>query len=136
MTRVGGIGNGMAAPRRAGRAAGGFALPDAAGAQAAAAATPAGSVAALLGLQEQAPGSEPPAARGRRRARAALDELRGLQLDLLRGTADPARLERLLALAEAERGITDPHLRDALDEVALRVKVELARRRVASASGA
>jgi hypothetical protein len=133
---VGRIG-GAAAPRRAVRAAGGFGLPGT-GSAAAAATSSAGDVAALLALQEgeRTRDLEPPAERARRRARAALDELRGLQLELLRGGADPARLERLAELAEAEETLADPALREVVAGVALRVRVELARRRARLASAA
>jgi hypothetical protein len=136
MTRVNGIGGSAVPARRAARA-GGFGLPGAEPGPAARPAAAASGVAALLALQEgEGPGAPAPAAeRARRRARAALQELGGLQLDLLRGTADPARLERLAALAGTASEVADPALRDALEEVRLRVRVELARRRVAPASG-
>jgi hypothetical protein len=58
-----------------------------------------------------------------------------MQLDLLRGRADPAALARLAALAEAPSGaVADPALRSLLAEVGLRVRVELARRRAGSAT--
>jgi hypothetical protein len=71
-------------------------------------------------------------AAARRRAEAMLEELGGLQRDLLApggAGADPAgRLRRLAALrAEAEDG-ADPALREAVRAVALRAAIELARR--------
>jgi hypothetical protein len=137
MTRVIGIGGGVAPARRAGRALGGFRLAEPEAGPAAGAAAATGGVAALLALQEgeaTAP-VPPPAERARRRAQAALAELQGLQLDLLRGAADPARLDRLAGLAETAADPADPVLREAVQEVALRVRVELARRRIAPASG-
>lgn len=133
MTRIAGVGAGPAAARRAGRPAGGFA-PPAGGAPA----SPAVATAAplLLGLLEDAPHRGParPSARGA--ARAGLDLLRDLQLDLLRGAEDPARLARLAALAaEAEDAAgADPALRAALAEIGLRLRVELARRRAGRAT--
>jgi hypothetical protein len=64
-----------------------------------------------------------------------LDDLRGLQLELLSGRADPARLARLAALAEGPDA-ADPALQAVLREVSLRARVELARRRAAPATAA
>jgi len=135
MTRVGGIGGGAAPARRIGRGAGGFTVPDAADGTAAASLSPVAGP-ALLALQE---GPAPAAAaeqRARRRGQAALDLLREVQLDLLRGGTAPARLARLAetAAAAAEAPPGDPALRAALAEVALRVRVELARRRAGRAT--
>jgi hypothetical protein len=136
MTRVGGIGGGAAPARRVGRGAGGFAVPDQPGG-AAAAAVAAAAAPSLLALQE-GPGADSAAEdRARRRGRAALDLLRDMQLDLLRDGPAPARLARLAALvaaAEADAAPSDPALRAALAAVTLRVRVELARRRVGRAT--
>jgi Class II flagellar assembly regulator len=80
----------------------------------------------LLGLQES--GEE--AARDQaaaRRANFLLDELQGLQADLLGDGANPLRLARLAALGEGDDG-ADPGLRDAVQAIALRARIELARR--------
>jgi hypothetical protein len=136
MTRVGGItGGALPARRAAGRAGAGFALSGGTSAREGTATAAAGSVAALLTLQEQGAPLEPPGERAARRGRAALAELKGLQLDLLRGKEDPGRLARLAALADSEEAAADPLLRHTLQEIALRARVELARRRVAFASG-
>jgi hypothetical protein len=127
MTRVAGIAAGVSPARRAARSAGGFALPAETGG--AAPASAAASVGTLFALQEQRP-VQPAGERARRRAGAMLDELRQLQLELLRGAADPARLERLAALNVAG-GAGDP----VVAEIALRARVELARRRVALRQG-
>jgi hypothetical protein len=133
MTRVGAISAGPVAARRPARLGGfGPALgptPEAVGAAATAAAAPAG----LLALQETGRVEHDPARAGRRAA-AMLDDLRGLQLDLLSGGSDPARLARLAALAEGPEA-ADPALQAVLREVSLRARVELARRRAASATG-
>ena len=63
----------------------------------------------------------------RRRATCILDELRGLQAELLGGRPDSARLARIAALQAGEDG-ADPGLREAVRAVALRARVELARR--------
>jgi hypothetical protein len=87
-------------------------------------------VAALLSLQEEGPPVEPAGERAARRANAALDELRGLQLDLLRGRHDPGRLDRLAELSGSQEVRGDPELRAVVEEVAIRVRVELTRRRL------
>ena len=136
MTRVGGIGGPATPARQATRTGGGFALPDAPGGRAAAAVA-AASPAALLALQEGPGGDQVAEDRARRRGRAALDLLREVQIDLLRGGATPARLARLAALAqaaEADAAPADPGLRAVLAEVTLRVRVELARRRMTFAT--
>lgn len=111
---------------------GGFAL--AAGASdsapesgAAGAAAPPGS---LLALQESGGAApvEERAARARRDAAEALDDLRGLQLALLDGEANPAGLERLSRLADGNHAGLDPALATLLAEVSVRARVELARR--------
>ncbi len=67
-------------------------------------------------------------AAARRRASSILDELQGLQTELLGGRSDPARLARLAALQAGEEG-ADPGLREAVRAVALRARIELERRR-------
>jgi len=110
-----------AVPARAGAA--GFALP----AGRPPAAVPALPLAGLLAVQEEA--VEPPADRAaRRRGRALLAELSGLQRDLLGAGVDGARLVRLRALAaEVPPAATDPALAAALAAIVLRARVELAR---------
>lgn len=66
-------------------------------------------------------------AAARRRAASILDELRGLQAEALGGRRDPARLRRLAELQAGEDG-ADPGLRETVRAVALRARVELARR--------
>lgn len=123
---------------RARRGAGGFALPEAGEdpfAPAGVAAPPA--LGGLLALQDSNAPERPEAAadRARRRASMALDELRGLQLDLLRETpGDAARLGRLEALAAAPEADLQPQLGALLAEVRLRARLELARRNAAATS--
>ncbi|MBU8537652.1 flagellar assembly protein FliX [Falsiroseomonas tokyonensis] len=123
---------------RARRAGAAFALP---GTPEETAAPPAASAPAdltgLLALQESGTPAPPeaPAERGRKRANRALEELRGLQLDLLRGSAgDAARLERLERLAAPPEPGVEPALAALLAEVRLRARLELARRTVARPS--
>lgn len=119
-----------AAPRAtAGRRAGpgGFSLPSSGGAEApeammtAAVTTPAG----MLGAEAAWTPAERDAAAGRRGG-AVLRELAALQLALLGGGLDRACLSRLAILAEGEAG-ADPALREILEAISLRARVELAR---------
>ncbi len=115
------------------RSAGGFSVSGtSAGGGTAAAATTAATTAtvavglSLLAVQETGdrPGRD---AAARRRASSILDELRGLQAELLGGRPDPARMARLAALQSGEEG-ADPGLREAVRAVALRARIELVRR--------
>ena len=127
-------GSGMASPA-AGRAparprpgTGGFRLPGAeAGAAAAMGGVSALSATGLLGLEDQASDAERDAA-ARRRGSALLDALAELQKGLLSGQVSRAALGRLAALAEGESG-ADPALREILDQVSLRARVELLKRK-------
>jgi hypothetical protein len=119
----------MGGARGGGRAGGGFSLPAAgsgAGARVAAAAPASPLGLGLLALQEGGEAARRDAA-ARQRAESLLEELAGLQLDLLAGGADPARLERLAALAPGDAG-ADPALRVVVQGVVLRAHVEIARR--------
>jgi hypothetical protein len=131
MRDIPGIGRLAPGPaQRMPRAGTGFRLPDAAhGAEAAGAIatlTPLG----LMALQEE----DDPAGRNRRgaaRGRALLADLAALQAELLGGTANPARLERLARLSDGESP-ADPALADALAGIVLRARIELARRGLAA----
>ncbi len=125
-------------------ASGGFSVGGGTGAGAAAAAATAETGAAsattavaglsLLAAQEENGGRGTGRdAAARRRAASILDELRGLQAELLGGRPDPGRLARLAALQDGEDG-SDPGLREAVRAVALRARVELARLRSRQAS--
>ncbi|WP_187830118.1 flagellar assembly protein FliX [Siccirubricoccus phaeus] len=130
MRGVGGVGgpgpvSGKRGPGRAG--ASGFAVPAggaaaSARAEAAAAAAPLG----LLALQEQGAERRRDAA-ARRRATSLLEELNGLQRELLDGRPDPERLRRLAALQQGDAA-EDPALQEALEGILLRSRIELARR--------
>jgi len=118
---------------RAMRGAGGFRMPAGPAGTDAADATEgpaAASAIGLLALQETAPAAERDA-RAHRRAQSMLDELAALQRDLLAGRADASRLHRLLDLTAGEDA-ADPALSDAVAAIALRVRVELARRETAA----
>jgi|GEM_PF-6192816 len=81
----------------------------------------------MLALQESGNAAERDAA-ARQRAESILNELQGLQADILAGGGTaPDRLARLAALETGEDG-ADPGLREAVQAIVLRAKVELARR--------
>ncbi len=129
--RIGGPGGVAAAGRAARPGRAGFALPGGGGATAAEAAHAGSAVAApglgLLALQSGQQDGERDAA-ARRRADSLLEDLAGLQAELLGGTADSARLARLAALASSGEAGADPGLREVVEAIALRAQVELARR--------
>lgn len=131
MTRIAAISGAGMAPRRAGRTTGSFILPGDK-AEPTAEAAPA-APAALLALQE-APKVDDVAVCAQRRAAAVLAELRGLQLDLLRGSMDSERLARVAALALPQEAVADPLLAELLAQVALRARIELARRHAGAVS--
>lgn len=114
----------------AGRSAAGFRLEG--GAAAAPPAAGAGIVAAagidaLLALQAV----DDPAHRRRkqvRRATGLLDALEDMQADLLAGAASDERLGQLQALIGEARERTDRRLDAVIDDIELRVQVELAKR--------
>ena len=86
-----------------------------------------GSVAALMALQ----GAEDPLEKRRRaerRGRQLLDGLDRLKIDLLEGGAAGETLSKLKAALESERENTDdPQLESIIDQIELRVEVELAK---------
>jgi hypothetical protein len=83
-------------------------------------------VSALMALQEV----EDPTERKRRgvkRGSAMLDELDQMKLELLAGTLAPERLERLQGLLSGREASGDDGLDRLLDDIDLRVRVELAK---------
>lgn len=119
----------LAGAGRAASASGGaFSVPEGAGtAGAAASGSVAGiSLAGLLALQES--GGEAVADReARRRGHDLLSELAGLQRDLLADGPQPERLQRLGNLLNSVPSADDPRLRAVVDDIRLRVRIELAR---------
>ncbi|WP_207539875.1 flagellar assembly protein FliX [Sabulicella rubraurantiaca] len=109
-----------ARPFAAAKRGAGFHLPDAQAAPLAAT----GSAAPVAPAAKRSPEEEDDAAR--RRGHALLEEMEGLRRDLLRGGIDPSRLSRLSLLVGGEAG-DDPGLREALEAISLRAKVEMAR---------
>ncbi|MFN7306442.1 MAG: flagellar assembly protein FliX [Alphaproteobacteria bacterium] len=90
----------------------------------------AASAIGLLQVQELAPAGERDA-RAFRRGEDMLRELKELQLELLEGRADPARLQQLARLTEGDKP-ADPGLAEAVEAIALRARLELARRGIES----
>jgi hypothetical protein len=88
-----------------------------------------GSLAALFTVQEVAAAGDSPARRQTiRRAEVLLDELEELQRDLLAGAISVDRLTGLSnMLRKRGEAIEDPHLKDIVGEIELRVAVELAK---------
>lgn len=134
MRGVGKVGMGGAAPGRAGQAGRtGFSLGQVLASQAgsaqeaAAAAGPIGVGLGLLALQAN-PGSAERDAAARRRADSLLQDLAGLQAELLGSAPDPERLARLARLAESGESGADPALREVVEAIALRAQIELVRR--------
>jgi hypothetical protein len=129
MSGVRGVGT-AAVAGRSGRAAatqGGFSVPTGgtSATGSAGAATPV-SLAGLLALQE-AGGDAVADREARKRGHDLLTELSALQRDLLDGPPDSAQLQRLEGLLEAIPAAADPHLRAVVDQITLRVRIELVR---------
>jgi hypothetical protein len=135
MTVINGLGpvspiSGTAA--RQGRAAAGFGVPTAAraGGTIAAEEAPAVMLAGLLALQAEDSGEELDR-EARRHGHDLLAELAALQRALLADGADGGvpvdQLHRLATLAAAVPAAADPHLREVMEAITLRARVELAR---------
>jgi hypothetical protein len=109
----------------------GFAVPVEPGAtsQAASAAAPAASLASMLTLQELG-GETVEDREARRHSQDMLALLAGLQRALLAGSDDMATLTQLAELARAVPRATDPRLAAMVSAIALRIRVELARRQL------
>lgn len=109
--------------------AGMFQLDDTATAQQSAPATPtvsAAGIGALLALQAV---DDPLLARRKalRRGSALLDALAAAQADLLTGGVGEGRLNQMMALVTQARDTIDPELDALIDDIELRVRVELAK---------
>jgi hypothetical protein len=62
-----------------------------------------------------------------RRGQGLLDQLESLRRDLLVGRVDPARLDAMLDILAEARDRDEPGLDSLLDDIELRVRVELAK---------
>lgn len=88
---------------------------------------PAGSLDALLSLQ-QIDADANPQKRGRKKAEDMLRGLEKLRDDLLLGQISPTTLHQLQNQLDQQIGdIMDPRLKDIIDDISLRVAVELAK---------
>lgn len=106
-----------------------FVLPGSSGPTGAAVTASAASISgidALLALQAV---GDPMERRRRavKRGHDLLDQLDGLKRDLLLGRADPARLDAMLSILAHARERDEPGLDALLDDIELRVRVELAK---------
>lgn len=61
------------------------------------------------------------------RARTLLDTLEAVKADLLTGAVSPERLDQLVSMVSQARERSEPGLDDLLDDIDLRVRVELAK---------
>jgi hypothetical protein len=88
-----------------------------------------GRLDALLSLQEAADGTSEEATRkSRKRAAALLDELDKVKMGLLTGGIPKDALQHLTHMVSQHReAVMDPKLAELLDEIDLRVQVELAK---------
>lgn len=128
--RIDRLAPGTARPAQRKTVQGGFHLPEEAAAGEVGQADAVGMV-GMLGLQENDPGARD--RRAARRAEAMLDALAQLQVAMLEGRADDAALERLAVEAEGEAA-ADPALATVMAGIALRARVELARRQMQARS--
>ncbi|MEX2617778.1 MAG: flagellar assembly protein FliX [Alphaproteobacteria bacterium] len=92
-------------------------------------AAPTQSVGALVAIQGVPDSTEGPAnARARQWGNDALDQLEQIRLDLLMGAIPMDRLTNLAQMvARRRKDATDPYLNSLLDDVELRVRVEMAK---------
>lgn len=88
-----------------------------------------GQLDALLSIQEAADGtSEEAAKKGRKRAALLLDQLDQVRLGILQGSIPLSTLQQLgNTIASHRDKVMDPQLAELLDEIDLRVQVELAK---------
>jgi hypothetical protein len=83
---------------------------------------------ALLSVQEAGNASDEAGKKGRQRAEALLAQLDRVRLGLLTGGIPIAALQQMEHMISAHRDrISDPRLAEILDEIDLRVQVELAK---------
>mgnify|MGYP002404240782 CR=1 FL=1 len=85
------------------------------------------SIGALLALQAVGDATEGRRRQTVRRGRALLDTLDEMRADLLAGRMDAAMLDRLAAILAEERETAGTQIDALLDDIELRVRVELAK---------
>lgn len=87
-----------------------------------------GQIDALLALQAQEGVGEQAAKRAKKRGMMLLDVLDQIRVDLLAGGVPQSRLDQLQHMLNTQRDqVDDPQLLAVLDEIDLRVQVELAK---------
>lgn len=89
--------------------------------------TAAASLDALLALQAVDDATQAPRRRAAVRGRTLLDTLEEVRADLLVGRVTPEKLDRLVALICEAREAATPQLDALIDDIELRVRVELAK---------
>jgi hypothetical protein len=87
----------------------------------------AASLDALLALQAVGDALQAPRRRALMRGRTLLDTLEEVRADLLVGGVGPEKLDSLVALVSQSREAGTPDLDALLDDIELRVRVELAK---------
>ena len=85
------------------------------------------SIGALLALQAVGDAVEGRRRQAVRRGRTLLDTLEEMRADLLAGRMNPAMLDRLAAILAEEREAAGAQVDALLDDIELRVRVELAK---------
>ncbi|KKB10550.1 hypothetical protein VE25_17605 [Devosia geojensis] len=85
------------------------------------------SIGALLALQAVGDATEGRRRQAIKRGRTLLDTLEEMRADFLAGRANPAMLDRLATILSEERETAEPQLDALLDDIELRVRVELAK---------
>lgn len=87
-----------------------------------------GPLDALLSLQETGDSLSGGGKQARERAESLLDQLDRIRMGLLTGNIPPSALQQLTETLQTQRErVMDPHLADIIDEIDLRVQVELAK---------
>ena len=89
---------------------------------------PKGTLEAKIDLQGDAKNPEEDAKRAKKRGVMLLDAIDQIKIDLLMGGVPQSRLNQLNQMVNSQRDeVMDPKLRAVLDEIDLRVQVELAK---------
>ncbi len=81
---------------------------------------------ALLSLQE-APNQKKEAQEAINYGNQLLDLLDQLRIDILTGSISPVRAQNMIQNLKKNHSISDPHLKNTLQEIELRIEVEIAK---------
>jgi len=82
---------------------------------------------AILALQGVEDALSAPRRKAVKRGHGLIDGLEAIRADLLVGRVDPSRLDSLMAMVNEARSRSIPALDAVLDDIELRVRVELAK---------